>query len=128
MHGKLTASSLHPQCGAAQVSNMANEWIPLVLRASFTSLLMALYIDRFPQREQRLPETIHTLRDADGAVELADLALDRESAGLPRFKVSDTPSNKDQLSDPREHISHPDNMKVMVIALGTRPSAVVSRC
>jgi hypothetical protein len=107
---------------------MANEWIPLVLRASFTSLLMALYIDRFPQREQRLPETIHTLRDADGAVELADLALDRESAGLPRFKVSDTPSNKDQLSDPREHISHPDNMKVMVIALGTRPSAVVSRC
>ena len=108
----------------------ANEWIPLVLRASFSSLLMVLYVDRYPQQEQRLPETIHTLRDKHGEIEMKCVALkssDIEAAAvegntgaLPSFSIIGPElgtaelnghANQDLIEDPREHMNHRDNMK-----------------
>jgi hypothetical protein len=108
------------------VGCMANHKFPLAMRSSFTALLTALYVDRYPQQRLRLPETVHTLRDDSGvgkavsisvakyltdAVSLVDkVNLNWDSAdALPRFRIHE--SNTELLENEHEHYSHPGKMR-----------------
>jgi hypothetical protein len=60
------------------ISCMANERLPVRIRASFVTLLLRLYIDRFPHRHLPLPDFVRVLDDTH-AVSLTD------NNALPQF-------------------------------------------
>ena len=92
------------------VSCMASHKLPFRLRAAFTSMLVNMYVDRYPQSPLRMPEPIQVLHGSDGAVCLRDVNVESEEA-LPHFRIKDP----ELLQDERPHysIEHSDKFQLI---------------
>ena len=85
----------------ALVSLVANDWLPDQIRASFTMLLLSLYIDRFPHERLPTPSHIQVL----ATIERPDL---EKSSALPQYHV-----------DPQGPLRHYDDP---IFSFGVDPS------
>lgn len=79
------------------VSCMGSHKLPFRLRAAFTSLLVNLYVDRYPQSPLRMPETIQVLHELDGSIQPRKVNLESAEA-IPSFLIKDP-----------ELLEHPDD-------------------
>jgi hypothetical protein len=100
---------------ASLIGLVANDHLPLTLRASFVNLLSNLYINRYPHDKLELPGKVQILRNGPGG-KIDDSPLDwSKPDAIPHFAIDAT--NTRLLEHPQEHFSHPDPRKFELLQL-----------